>query len=71
MDDPEPLAVFVGYGAGVLNFELRVWTMHIDRFVRIRTELALAIHHALEQAGIALAPTPAPAVAVAALPSKF
>jgi small-conductance mechanosensitive channel len=68
MDEPAPMAVFLGFGAGVMNFELRVWTMHIDRFVTIRTDLALAVHHALESAGVGILPGPPLA---APSPAKF
>ncbi len=50
--NPEPVAVFVGFGESSLDFSLRAWTANFDDWVRIRSELMSAIHAALNEAGI-------------------
>jgi small-conductance mechanosensitive channel len=51
LDEPEPYALFIGFGASSLDFELRCWCPFNDG-LRIKTELNLAIHDALAEAGI-------------------
>jgi potassium-dependent mechanosensitive channel len=56
--DPEPQAIFLGFGDSALNFELRAWTARVDgRFedwILTRSGLALAVHRALDVAGIGI-----------------
>ena len=59
MEEPEPTALFQGLGPNALVFELRVWTTQFDRYARIRTELALAVHQALHNVVVAM-PAPPP-----------
>jgi len=49
---PKPVALFIGFGDSALNFELRAWTDHFDQWVATRSELAVAIHAKLDEAGI-------------------
>jgi small-conductance mechanosensitive channel len=49
---PEPLAVFVGFGASSLDFTLRAWTNNFAEWVRIRSELTLRVNAAIVAAGI-------------------
>jgi small-conductance mechanosensitive channel len=49
---PDPVALFRGYGDSSINFELRVWTDKLDRFPKIRSDLATAIYHACPKEGI-------------------
>jgi small-conductance mechanosensitive channel len=50
LEDPEPVAVFVGFGASSLDFELRAWTT--DDIVRIPSDLRVGINRSLAEAGI-------------------
>ncbi len=51
-EHPAPLALFTGFGDSALNFELRVWTDHFDQWATTRSELGIAVHRALGEAGI-------------------
>ena len=48
--DPEPFAMFVRFGANSLEFELRVWAA-VD-FLRVGSDLRVAVSRALKNAGI-------------------
>jgi small-conductance mechanosensitive channel len=50
--DPEPCAYFVNFGDSALEFMLRVWIETSRLGYAARSELAVAIQEALEQAGI-------------------
>jgi small-conductance mechanosensitive channel len=50
--DPEPLAIFAGFGASSLDFTLRAWTSNFAEWVRIRSNLTVAVHDAIVGAGI-------------------
>ena len=52
--DPEPMALFLGFGESALNFELRAWTDRVGEWVLIRSELTVAVNAALANAGIAI-----------------
>jgi small-conductance mechanosensitive channel len=49
---PKPLALFTGFGESALDFELRAWGDNPDTFITVRSDLNLAIHAALQAAGI-------------------
>ena len=49
---PAPMALFLGFGESSLDFELRCWTDDFDRWVAIRSQLALELHRMLGDAGI-------------------
>jgi potassium-dependent mechanosensitive channel len=51
---PAPQALFVNFGDNALEFTLRVWTQHYERWVVIRSELMVAINKALREAQIAI-----------------
>jgi potassium-dependent mechanosensitive channel len=52
---PSPEALFMGFEPGGLKFELRAWTEHRDRDLRIRSDLGIAANEALARANIATA----------------
>ncbi|RIL01499.1 MAG: hypothetical protein DCC71_17580 [Proteobacteria bacterium] len=54
LSEPPPVAAFQGFGDSSLNFELRVWTISVDRIARVKTELGIAIFQALKKADIAI-----------------
>jgi small-conductance mechanosensitive channel len=54
LSDPPPMALFKGFGESSLDFELRVWTAHPERWMPTRSEVCIAIGTALREAGIAI-----------------
>ena len=52
LTDPQPMAYFVGFGDSSLNFELQFWVMQDSNWVRVRSEIAMAVMKSLEQVGI-------------------
>jgi small-conductance mechanosensitive channel len=54
MDDPEPRALFMGFGESSLDFQLRTWIHRVDEVARFRSELAIAVNTALNEAGISV-----------------
>jgi small-conductance mechanosensitive channel len=50
--DPEPVALFKGFGDSSLDFELRVWIKDFNEGLRVSSELRVAIDKALAEAGI-------------------
>lgn len=52
LDEPAPLALFRGFGESSLDFELRAWTARFERGLVTTSDLILAIHVALREAGI-------------------
>ncbi|MGD8307856.1 MAG: mechanosensitive ion channel [Chromatiales bacterium] len=51
LEEPEPAALFQAHGDSSLDFELRAWTSTAD-WLTVRSELRVAIHRALREAGI-------------------
>jgi len=49
--EPEPTALFSQFGDSSLEFQLRAWTGP-DRFLRVGSELRIAVNDALQEAGI-------------------
>ena len=50
LEDPEPAALFLGFGNSSLDFQLRAWTR--TDYVRVSSELLVAVNSALVDAGI-------------------
>jgi potassium-dependent mechanosensitive channel len=52
LTEPPPMAYFVGFGDSTLNFELQFWVMQDSNWVRVRSDIAMAVMKCLEDAGI-------------------
>jgi small-conductance mechanosensitive channel len=52
VDEPGPVVLFQGFGDSALQFELRVWTGHFDRWLATRSELTAGGYAALRAAAI-------------------
>ncbi len=55
LSDPEPQALFLGFGESSLDFELRVFSPDVSHLLPIRHELHMAIDKAFRAAGIEIA----------------
>lgn len=55
LNDPEPQAMFTGFGDSTLNLELRVFIPSPDYFLDVRHDLLVAIDQAFKEAGIEIA----------------
>jgi potassium efflux system protein len=54
LTNPEPAALFVGFGDSSLDFSLRAWTAEFETWLHIRSDLYTQIYEALAEAGIAI-----------------
>ncbi len=70
MLEPPPDTLFVGFGDSALNFLLRAWTNRFDRWVVIKSELAIGVHAALRDARISI-PFPQRDLHIQTLPAEF
>jgi small-conductance mechanosensitive channel len=52
MKNPAPLSLFLGFGDSALNFEIRFWAPHPQVVLALKSEVALSIAAALNEAGI-------------------
>jgi potassium-dependent mechanosensitive channel len=53
LKEPSPLGLFVGYGDSSINFELRAWTGEFGTWFQTRSDLAVAVYDAVQEAGMA------------------
>ncbi len=49
---PPPRTLFVGFGENSLDFQLRAWTDDTERWIFIRSELAVGVHNILGEENI-------------------
>ena len=52
LPDPAQIVLFLWFGDSSLNFQVSAWTARFEEWVRTRSELGLAVHAALKEAGI-------------------
>jgi small-conductance mechanosensitive channel len=52
LDYPEPSALFKAHGDSSLDFVVRFWTKRFDDWLRIQSDVTVAINGALKKAGI-------------------
>jgi potassium-dependent mechanosensitive channel len=52
MREPAAMAFFLGFGESALNFELRFWSARQDTWFQLKSDVAIAIAHALQENGI-------------------
>ncbi|MCX5737183.1 MAG: mechanosensitive ion channel, partial [Proteobacteria bacterium] len=57
LTDPVAQALFTGFGASALMFQLRFWTEE-SNWMRLKSDLGVALQHALREARIGMAITP-------------
>ncbi len=55
VSNPPPQPLFMAFGESALLFELRVWTDGFSDWMKVRSELAVALNAALREAGIEIA----------------
>lgn len=53
LKNPPPQCIFLGYGDSSINFELRAWTEQFGDWMRIKSDLVVAIYDAVYDAGMA------------------
>ncbi len=52
LSHPQPAALFVGFGASSLDFQLQIWTADFDDWRGVRSDLTVAVNRALVDAEI-------------------
>ena len=75
LQDPVPVALLTRFTDTSIGFELRAWTARASGHLEVKSELALAVHAALERAGIVGSAFPpearvVPAAAMRAAPGR-
>ena len=59
VQEPEPVAVFQGFGEKTLNFELRFWAPDSGTWLQLKSDVAVSVAAKLREAGI-YTPSPQP-----------
>jgi small-conductance mechanosensitive channel len=54
LSDPEPNAIFTGFGESSIDFELRVWISDINKRLSVKSELGQTIDSRFREAGISI-----------------
>ena len=54
MAEPSAETLFVAFGDSALNFQLRAWTNHFERWTQIKSELTIGVNATLRDAGIGI-----------------
>lgn len=54
LEDPEPGAIFTGFGDSSIDFELRAWVAEIGKRLKVKSELGQAIDQHFREAGISI-----------------
>ncbi len=52
MNEPPPVAYFLGFGDSALNFELRFWSARQDTWFQLKSDVAIGVARALREANI-------------------
>jgi len=52
LKNPPPRALLVGFGDSSIDFDLRFWTDQFADWSKIRSEVAVAVHDAVQAAGM-------------------
>ena len=52
MNEPPPVAYFLGFGDSALNFELRFWSAHQDSWFQLKSDVSIGVARALREANI-------------------
>ncbi len=54
LKDPEPSAIFTGFGESSIDFELRVWISDINKRLKVKSELGQAVDRHFREEGITI-----------------
>lgn len=54
LKDPEPSAIFTGFGESSIDFELRVWISDINKRLKVKSELGQAVDRCFREQGITI-----------------
>jgi small-conductance mechanosensitive channel len=52
METPPPMALFIGFGDGSLDFRLLFWTNDFDNWLSLQSEINVKVNNELKESGI-------------------